>query len=86
LPIFLPEQLLGDVSVTLPLLVKLGEVWHRQHGRARSWWTAEQGGFESVFVPIVPERPGDSGSFGSLQILVYGSEANRATAGNLPQP
>src|SRR4051812_17991806 len=43
LPILFPEQLLGHVWMTLPLLVKLGEVWHRQHGRASPWWTAEQG-------------------------------------------
>ena len=70
----------------LPLLVKVGEVRHRQHGRASPWWTAEQGGLQPVFVPILSKRPRDSGSFGSLQILVDGSEANRTTTGDLPQP
>jgi hypothetical protein len=72
--------------MTLPLLVKVGEVWHRQYGRASPWRTAEQGSLQPVFVPIVSQRPGHSGSFGPLQILVYGSETNRATAGDLPQP
>ncbi len=72
--------------MTLPLLVKVGEVWHRQNRRARSWWTAEQSGFQPVFVPILPKRPRDAGGFGSLQILVDGSETNRATTGDLSQP
>ena len=66
--------------------MKVGEVWHRQHRRASPWRTAEQGSLQPVFVPILPKRPRDSGRFGSLQILVNGSEANRATAGDLPQP
>jgi hypothetical protein len=70
----------------LPLSVELGEVWHRQHGRAGSRWTAKQSGLQPVVVPILPERPSDSGSFRSLQVLMYGPEANRATAGDLPQP
>jgi hypothetical protein len=70
----------------LSLPVKLSEVWHRQHGWASTWRTTEQGSFQSVLVPILPKRPRYSGSFGSLQILVYGSEPNRATAGDLPQP
>jgi hypothetical protein len=73
LPVFLPEQLLGQVSIQLPLPVKLGEVWHRQHGRSSAWRTAEQGSFQPVFVPILAKRPCNSGSFGSLQILVDGS-------------
>jgi hypothetical protein len=72
--------------MTLPLLVKVGEVWHRQHGRTSPWWTAEQGSLQPVFIPILPKRPRDSGGLGSLQILVYGPETNRATAGDLPQP
>jgi hypothetical protein len=36
LPILLSEQLLRQVWMTLPLLVKLSEVRHRQHGRARA--------------------------------------------------
>src|SRR5437868_13098464 len=35
---------------------------------------------------MVPQRPRDTSSLGSLQILVYGSEANRATAGDRPEP
>jgi hypothetical protein len=85
LPVLFPEQLLGNVWMTLPLPVKVGEVRHRQHCRASPWRTAEQGSLQSVFVPIVPHRPGHSGSLGPLQIFVYGSETNRATAGYCPQ-
>src|SRR5205814_988466 len=80
------EQLLGQVWMALPLLVKVGEVWHRQHGRASPWWPGEQGSLQPIFVPILPKRPRDSRRFGSLQILMDGSESNRATAGDLPQP
>jgi hypothetical protein len=72
--------------MTLPLLVKLGKVWHRQCSRTCTGRTAEQGSLQAVFIPVLPERPCDSGSFGSLQILVYGPETNRATTGDLPQP
>src|SRR5579862_7384448 len=72
--------------MALPLLVKVGEIRHRQHRWASPWWAAEQGSLQPVFVPILPKRPRDSGSFSSLQILVYGSETNRATAGDLSQP
>src|SRR6202795_5003272 len=51
LPVLLPEQLLGQVSMYLPLLVKLSEVWHRQRGGASPWWTAEQGRLQPLFVP-----------------------------------
>jgi hypothetical protein len=70
----------------LPLLVKLCEVRHRQRRRASPWWTAEQSSLQPVFIPIPAQRPRDSGCFGSLQILVDGSEANRTTTGDLPQP
>src|SRR5712692_6056887 len=70
----------------LPLAVKVGEVWHRQRGGASPWRTAKQGGLQPLFVPILTKRPPDSRRFGSLQILVDGSEANRTTTGDLPQP
>jgi len=70
----------------LQLLVKLGKIGHWQRGGASPWWTAEQSGFQPVFVPILPKRPRDAGGFGSLQILMDGSEANRTTTGDLPQP
>jgi hypothetical protein len=38
------------------------------------------------FTEILPERPRDSRRFGSLQILVDPSKANRTTTGDLPQP
>src|SRR5579862_569765 len=72
--------------MALPLLVKVGEIRHRQHRWASPWWAAEQGSLQPVFVPILPKRPRDSGSFSSLQILVNGSKTDRATAGDLPQP
>jgi hypothetical protein len=72
--------------MTLSLLVKLGEIRHWQNGRAWTWRTAEQGSLEPIFVPILPERPRDSGNFGPLQILMNGSEANRAAAGDRSQP
>jgi hypothetical protein len=86
LPVLLPEQLLGQVSIQLPLLVKIGKIRHRQRGGASPWRAAEQRSLQPVFVPILAQRPRDSGSFGSLQILVNGSEANRTTAGDLSQP
>jgi hypothetical protein len=70
----------------LPLLVKLGKIRHRQRGRASPGWTAEQGSLQPLFVPILSQWPRDSGSFGSSQILVDCSEANRTTTGDLPQP
>jgi hypothetical protein len=70
----------------LPLPMKVGEVWRRQHRPASPWRTAEQRSLQPIFVPILPKRPCDSRRFGSLQILVEGPEANRATAGDLPQP
>src|SRR5436190_11267109 len=86
LPVLLPEQLLGQVSMHLPLLVKLGKIRQWQRGEANPWWTAKQGRLQPLFVPILPKRPPDSRRFGSLQILMDGSEANRTTAGDLPQP
>src|SRR5258708_31118536 len=45
LPILLPKQLLGQVRMTLTLLMKVGEVRHRQHCGASPWPSAEQGSF-----------------------------------------
>jgi hypothetical protein len=86
LPVLLPEQLLSQVWMTLALLMKVGEVWHRQHRRARQWRTTEQGSLQPFLVSILPKRPRQSGSFGPLQILMNGSEANRTTAGDCSQP
>src|SRR2546425_10356635 len=66
--------------------MKLGELGHRQHGRATARSSTEQRGLKPVIVPLRPKRPRDLGSFGPLQILMCGAEANRATAGDLPQP
>jgi len=70
----------------LPLPMQLRKIRHRQRGGASPWWTTEQSCFQPVFVPILPKRPRDAGSFGSLQILMDSSEANRTTTGDLPQP
>jgi hypothetical protein len=86
LPILLPKQRLGQVWVTLPMLVKVGEVRHRQHGGVRARPIAEQGSLHPVLVPILARQPRHPGSFGPLQIPVYGSETNRATAGYCAQP
>jgi len=75
-----------QTQMYLPLLVKLGKIRHRQRGGASPWRTAEQSSLQPVFVPILAKRPSDSCRFGSLQILVDGSEANRTTTGDLPQP
>src|ERR1700735_3881259 len=66
--------------------MKLGEVWQRPNGWTRPGRATEQHSFKPVFVPITRERPRHSGSFGSLQILVGGSQANRAAAGDRSQP
>jgi hypothetical protein len=68
----------------LSLTVQFGEVWHRQHRRANPRWSPEQNSLQPVLVQILAKRPLDAGSFGSLQVLVYGSEPDRATAGDLP--
>ena len=81
----LPKQLLGQLGMHLPLLVKFRKIRDRQRGGASPWWTAEQGRLQPVFVPILAQRPRDSGCCGSLQIVVDGCEANRTTAGDLPQ-
>src|SRR5579863_9066151 len=67
----------------LPLTMKLGEVGHGQHRWAGARRSAEQRGLKSVIIPL---RPCDLGSFGSLQILVCGAEANRAASGDCSQP
>src|SRR5580698_5014328 len=66
--------------------MKLGEVWQRPNGWPRPWRTTEQRSLQPILIPILPKRPRNSGSFGSLQILVSGSEAYRATTGDRSQP
>jgi len=44
------------------------------------------GSLKPIFIPILAKRPSDAGRFGSLQILVGGSQADRATAGDRSQP
>jgi hypothetical protein len=46
----------------------------------------EQRGFQPVIVPLQPKRPPDLGSFGPLQVLMCGAEANRATANDCRNP
>lgn len=70
----------------LPRFVKPGEVRQWQNRWPRLWWTTEQRSLQPVLTPILSKRPRDAGSFGSLQILVGGSEADRATAGDRSQP
>ena len=54
LPVLLPEQLLGQVWMHLPLLVKLGKVRHRQRSGASPWRTAEQGRPPAALRPNPP--------------------------------
>jgi hypothetical protein len=70
----------------LPLPVKIGKVGHGQHRWAAAWRPAEQGDLKPIIIPLRSERPGYLGSRGSLQVLMSGAEANRTTAGDLPQP
>jgi hypothetical protein len=74
------------MRMLLRLAVTVGEVGHGQHRRAAARWSAEQRGLKPVIVPLRPQRPCDFGSFGPLQVLVSSPEANRTTAGDLPQP
>ncbi len=69
----------------LPLTMEIGEVRHRQLGRAAARRPAEQRRLQSVIIPLRSEWPCDLGSFGPLQILMGGAEANRAAPGDLPQ-
>src|SRR5580692_4734441 len=86
LPVLLPQQLLGHMCMLLPLPVQLGEVRHRQYGGPGPWRTPKQGRLQPAFMPILSKRPRHSGGFGSLQIFVSGSKADRATAGDCSQP
>ena len=86
LPVLLPEQLLGHVSMHAAAAGECRRSPASVHGRASPWRTAEQGRFQPVFVPILRKRPRHSRSFGPLQILVNGPETNRTTAGDLPLP
>jgi hypothetical protein len=70
----------------LPLTMKIGEVGHRPYRRTAAPQSAEQRGLKPVIIPLRSKRPRDLGSFGPLQILMGGAEANRATPGDLPQP
>ena len=65
--------------------MKLGEVGHGQHRRAAARRPAKQRGLKPVIIPFRSKWPRDLGSFGALQILLCGAEANRATPGDLPQ-
>ena len=67
------------------LTMKVGEVRHAKHCRTAAWWSAEECGLKLVLIPLRPKRPRDVRSFGPLQILVCGGEANRATSGDLSQ-
>src|SRR5260370_18479202 len=69
LTVLLPEQLLGKVSIQLPLPVKLSKIRHRQRGGASPWWATEQGPLQPIFVPIFPKRPPNSIAFASFPNL-----------------
>jgi hypothetical protein len=69
--------------LTLP--VNLSKVQHRQH-RCASPRSAEQCSFEPVVVSIRTKRPRDPGTFGPLQVLMYGTKGIQTTAVDLPQP
>jgi hypothetical protein len=86
LPVLFPKQLLGQMRMLLSLSMKIGKGWQGQHGRAATWWPAEQCGLKPNVIPLRSKRPRDLRGFGPLQILVCGAEANRTTAGDLPQP
>src|SRR5262252_11227035 len=86
LPVLLPKQLLRNVWMLLPLPVKIGEVRYGQHRSAAAWRPSEQRGLKPIIVPLRSKRPRDLGSFGSLQILVCGAEANRTASGDRSQP
>src|SRR5579885_896555 len=70
----------------LPLPMKIGEVGHRQYRWTAARWPTEERRLQAVIVPLGCERPPNVGSLGSLQVLVCGTEANRATSGDRSQP
>src|SRR4051794_23857679 len=74
------------MRMLLALAVKFSKVGHGQHRRPTARRSAKQRGLKPVVIPLRPHGPCDLGSFGPLQVLVSGTEANRATAGDLPQP
>jgi hypothetical protein len=44
---------LGQVSIQLPLPVKLGKIRHRQRCRASPWQTAEQSSLQPLVIPVL---------------------------------
>src|SRR5579872_2768360 len=66
--------------------MKVGEVGHGQDCWAAARRAAEQRGLKPVIVPLGSKWPPDLGSFGPLQVLVCGAEANRAASGDRSQP
>src|SRR5580658_3024301 len=58
LPVLLPKQLLRQVSMLLPLTMKVGEVGHRQYRRTAARRSAEQCGLKPVIIPLRCKRPG----------------------------
>jgi hypothetical protein len=74
------------MQMLLTLAVKVGEVGHGLHRRSAARWSAEQRGLKPVIVPLRSKRLRDFGGVGSLQVLRCCTQANRTTAGDLPQP
>jgi len=74
------------MRMLLALAMKLSKVGHGQHRRATAGRSAEERGLKSVIVPLRTKRPSDLGGLGSLQVLMCGAKANRATAGDLATP
>src|SRR3974377_1393295 len=70
----------------LSLTMKVGEIGYGQYGRTAARRSAEQRGHKRITVPLGSERPCNVGSFGSLQVLMCGAEANRAASGDRSQP
>ena len=85
LAVFLPQQLQRQVAVLFQLLAYIKVV--RLRLLRRFLWRPirrEQRLFQAVFVPLLAERPANTGRLRSRQILVHRALAGPDAARNLP--
>jgi hypothetical protein len=87
LPILLPQQLQGQMTMLPELLVNRLPVrlrpLHSSHHHGR---IPEQLGFQFLFAQTFGQGPADPGCCRPLQILMDCAQPNRAAARDLPLP
>src|SRR6266436_3480550 len=85
LPVLFPSQLQRQMAMLLQLRMQGGKIREDLFGESFYYLPlSEQGLLDALLVPLLSERPHQTGCGGPLEVVMNGALANRTSTGNGP--